>query len=69
MDQMTEENMVVSLGRAARHISSTIGKIKALIKSGDLVGVRLPGRVRFSGVTMDSLKKLVAKSAVAGGAE
>ena len=67
-----EEPKVVSFGGAARHLSSTPRVVKALVMSGALVGVRLPGRKRYSGVTMQSLEKLIADSTVdgkVGGAE
>lgn len=58
----TEEPKVVTFGDAARHLASTPRAIKGMVKSGLLIGVKLPGRIRYSGVTMESLNKLLSKS-------
>lgn len=57
-----EEPMVVSFGETARNLSSTPRAVKGMVKSGLLVGVRLPGRVRYSGVTYESLAKLITEA-------
>jgi hypothetical protein len=59
-----DEPKVVTIGKAARHLASTTRVVKGLVKRGELVGVRLPNRVRYSGVTTESLNKLIAKSTV-----
>ena len=54
--------IVVPFGEAAWKLASTPRAVKFMVKSGELVGVRLPGRVRHSGVTYESLEKLISKS-------
>lgn len=57
-----ENPIVVPFGEAAWKLASTPRAVKCMVKSGELVGVRLPGRVRYSGVTYESLEKLISKS-------
>lgn len=57
-----ENPIVVPFGEAAWKLASTTRVVKGMVKSGELAGVRLPGRVRYSGVTFESLEKLIAKS-------
>lgn len=64
MEHKEEEPKVTALGRAAHEIATTTYRVKKLVNEGYLEGVRLPGRVRLSGVTTASLNQLVANSRV-----
>lgn len=60
-----DEAKVVAIAETARHLATSDKAVKGLLKIGALVGVRLPGRKRLSGVTVESLNKLIAQSALA----
>lgn len=59
-----DEPKVVSFEEGARHLATSAKAVKGLVKSGLLIGIRLPGRKRASGVTAESLNKLIAQSAL-----
>lgn len=61
---ITDGPQVVSYANTGRALATSARAAKALVKSGHLVAVRLPGRKRASGVTRSSLEKLIAQSAL-----
>ena len=56
------EVSVVPFWKAAERLASTPREVKNMVKADLLVGVILPARKRYSGVTSDSLEKLIEKS-------
>lgn len=65
MEHEKHEVSVVPLGKSAQRLASTTRVVKGLVKTGVLIGVRLPGRKRYSGITSDSLERLIEQSSTA----
>lgn len=62
--QNSTEMRVVAFSAAARAAHTTPTTIKRYVKDKRLAGVRLPGHTRMSGVTQESLDKLIQASIV-----
>lgn len=60
---------VIAFSAAARDAHTTPSTIKRYVRDGILDGVKLPGHVRMSGVTQESLDKLIQSSVVKSGVE